>query len=102
MTETTWPVGQIGVAILQSTFDVSHETPASHAPLNRKACCAQLLPVNVLPSQPQYCVATGTLELRRVVGGKNAADAGLHDGAWKFTWSGNGTTCGTLQVATGT
>jgi len=53
-------------------------------------------------SSPQYCIATGTLELRRVVGGKNASDAGLHDGAWKFTWSGNGSTCGTLQVATGT
>jgi hypothetical protein len=53
-------------------------------------------------TSPQYCIATGTLELRRVVGGKNAADAGLHDGAWKFTWSGNGSSCGTLQVATGT
>ena len=51
---------------------------------------------------PQYCVATGTLELRRVVAGKDAAQAGFHDGAWKFTWSGNGSACGTLTVATGT
>jgi len=53
-------------------------------------------------TSPEYCVATGTLELRRVVGGRNGADTGLRDGAWKFTWSGNGSTCGTLQVATGT
>ena len=51
---------------------------------------------------PSYCVASGTLEIRRVVGGKNGNDTGLHDGAWKFTWSGNGTTCGAVTVATGT
>jgi hypothetical protein len=51
---------------------------------------------------PSYCVATGTLELRRVVGGKNGNDTGLHDGAWKFTWTGDGTTCGTVMVAIGT
>ncbi|HTS80746.1 MAG TPA: hypothetical protein VMH40_09130 [Myxococcaceae bacterium] len=53
-------------------------------------------------SSPSYCIATGTLELRRVVAGASASQTGLHDGAWKFTWSGNGTSCGTLQVATGT
>jgi len=53
-------------------------------------------------SSPSYCIATGTLELRRVVAGKDAAQAGLHDGALKFTWSGNGSACGTLTVATGT
>jgi len=53
-------------------------------------------------TSPSYCVASGTLELRRVVAGKNASEAGLHDAAWKFTWGGNGSTCGTLQVATGT
>ena len=52
-------------------------------------------------TSPSYCVATGTLELRRVVAGSSAAQAGLRDGAWKFTWSGNGSTCGTLQVAAG-
>lgn len=53
-------------------------------------------------SQPSYCIASGTLELRRVVGGKDASQTGLHDGAWKFTWSPNGSACGTLTVATGT
>jgi hypothetical protein len=51
---------------------------------------------------PQYCIASGTLELRRVVAGKNAADTGMVDAAWKFTWSGNGSACGTVAVATGT
>ena len=51
---------------------------------------------------PSYCVASGTLEIRRVVGGKNGNDTGLHDGAWKFTWAGNGSACGTVTVATGT
>jgi hypothetical protein len=51
---------------------------------------------------PQYCIASGTLELRRVVAGKNASDTGMTDAAWKFTWSGNGSSCGTLAVATGT
>jgi hypothetical protein len=53
-------------------------------------------------TSPSYCVATGTLEIRRVVGGKNGNDTGLHDGAWKFTWTGNGTSCGAVTVATGT
>ena len=53
-------------------------------------------------TSPSYCIASGTLELRRVVGGKDASQAGLHDGAWKFTWTGNGTTCGALTIAIGT
>lgn len=53
-------------------------------------------------TQPSYCIASGTLELRRVVGGKDASQAGLHDGAWKFTWTPNGSACGTLTVQTGT
>jgi hypothetical protein len=36
-TEGTCPVGHCGVAILQSTFVVSHETPVSHAPTNAYA-----------------------------------------------------------------
>jgi hypothetical protein len=52
-------------------------------------------------SSPSYCVASGTLEIRRVVAGSSASQAGLHDAAWKFTWSGNGSSCGTVQVAAG-
>lgn len=52
-------------------------------------------------SSPSYCIATGSLEIRRVVAGKSASQVGMKDGAWKFTWTGNGTSCGTVQVAAG-
>ncbi len=52
-------------------------------------------------SSPSYCIATGTLELRRVVSGSTASQAGMHDAAWKFTWSGDGQSCGTVTVASG-
>ena len=51
---------------------------------------------------PSSCIASGTLELRRVVAGSSASQTGMHDGAWKFTWSGNGSACGTVTVASGT
>jgi hypothetical protein len=53
-------------------------------------------------TSPEYCIASGTLELRRVVAGSSAEQTGMHDGAWKFTWTGNGSACGALTVATGT
>jgi hypothetical protein len=53
-------------------------------------------------TSPSYCIASGTLELRRVVAGSSAEQTGMHDGAWKFTWTGNGSACGALTVATGT
>jgi len=51
---------------------------------------------------PEYCIASGTLELRRVVAGSSASQTGMHDGAWKFTWTGNGSACGAVTVANGT
>jgi len=53
-------------------------------------------------TSPEYCIASGTLELRRVVAGSSASQTGMHDAAWKFTWSGNGISCGTVAVANGT
>lgn len=50
---------------------------------------------------PSDCIASGTVEIRRVVSGSSASQAGMHDGAWKFTWSGNGSSCGTATVASG-
>jgi len=48
---------------------------------------------------PSFCLASGTLEIRRTLNSaSNATAIPVHDAAAKYTWSG----CGNMSVATGT